>query len=61
MKFPTKISALSAELIYLCTLVPEADSSRDYTGDIAIQPNISMSHDNFDVKVTYDVLPVPCR
>lgn len=31
------------------------DFRKDYTGDVSTQPNISMSHDNFDVKVTYDV------
>ena len=33
--------------------------SRDYTSEVSTQPNISMSHDNFDVKVTYDVF-LPC-
>ena len=33
---------------------------RDYTSEVSTQPNISMSHDNFDVKVTYDVFPVVC-
>lgn len=45
--------------IYQCTCPSSCDANlprRDYTGDVSTQPNISMSHDNFDVKVTYDVL-----
>ena len=58
MKYLSRIFARFVGQIYLC-MTPRmicADGRRDYTSEVSTQPNISMSHDNFDVKVTYDVL-----
>jgi hypothetical protein len=60
MKYRLKISALFVGQICLC-MTPRmihSDARRDYTSEVSTQPNISMSHDNFDVKVTYDVFPL---
>ena len=64
MKSPLGIFAEFVELIYQCKDLHDLRRRmlmlrrRDYTSDVSTQPNISMSHDNFDIKVTYDV-PVP--
>lgn len=57
MKYLSRIFALFVGQIYLCMAprMARADGRRDYTSEVSTQPNISMSHDNFDVKVTYDV------
>lgn len=62
MKSPSEIFAEFVELIYQCKDLHILQKymlilrRRDYTSDVSTQPNISMSHDNFDIKVTYDVL-----
>jgi hypothetical protein len=71
MKSRSWTSAPYVEQTCQCTCSLDCADSRhrkDYTGDFSTQPNISMSHDNFDVKVTYDVnslrsrrLLTPCR
>jgi hypothetical protein len=71
MKSRSRTSVPYVEQTCQCTCSLDCADSRhrkDYTGDFSTQPNISMSHDNFDVKVTYDVnslrsrrLLTPCR